>query len=107
MLSGSSWIIMFYVLLICTVIYLVSLFAVISLLRKSYPDYWQRIGSPNLLDPNSITIVFPKIIFGRDVPEDAIIKYRPLLWSLRASLLISTIIFIYLMIMMLLGRMLR
>jgi len=104
MLSVSSWIIMFCVLLICTVIYLASLLVVVSLLKKTYPDYWRRIGSPNLMDPNSITIVFPKIIFGRDVPEDAKTKYRTLLWTLRASLLISTIIVIYLMIMMSLGR---
>jgi len=95
---------MFYALLICTVTYLVSLFIAVALLKKSYPDYWRRIGSPNLFDLNSITIIFPKIIFGRDLPESAVTKYRPQLWALRASLLISTIIFTYLMIMMLLGR---
>lgn len=104
MLSLSVLIIMGWALFISVVIYLGSLFAVVALLKKNYPDYWKRIGSPSLFDPNSIAVVFPKIIFGRDLPADAVTRYRLHFWALRMSLLLSTMIWVYLMITVFLGK---
>ncbi|MGE5624087.1 MAG: hypothetical protein ACM3ZT_00910 [Bacillota bacterium] len=96
MLSG-------WVLLVSCITYLAALFRVVSLLKSNYPDYWGRIGAPSLFDPNSITTVFPKIIFGRDIPDDANSKYRSLLWALRFSLVVGIIVFLFMVVVAALG----
>ena len=104
MSSVNLWVILSWILFICAAIYLASLFTVVALLKRDYSDYWQRIGSPNLFDPNSIAAVFPKIILGRDLPEDAATRHRITFWALRVSIVISVIIFVLLMSMMLQGK---
>lgn len=92
-----------WVLLISVITYLVTLFRVVSVLKKNYPDYWRRIGSQSLFDPNNVTVVFPKIIFGMDLPHDATPKYLPLLWVLRIALVVGLAIFIFMMSIIVLG----
>lgn len=92
-----------WVLLISALIYVAALFHVVALLKKNHPDYWQRIGSPNLFNANNITTVFPKIILGLDIPRDIASEYQGILLALRISLVISLIVFLAMLAIMALG----
>src|SRR5690348_6222762 len=104
MLPKVTVILIGWVLLVSGAMYLGTLFRIVTLLRRNYVEYWKRIGSPSLFDPNSITTIFPKIIFGRDMPEDAVSLYRPLLWAMRVSLVVGTVVFAFAMAIIALGK---
>lgn len=103
MISGTTIMILGWILLVSVLVYVISLFTIVALLKKIYPDYWQRIGSPSLFDPSSVKTVFPKIILGRDLPTEAITRYQLRLWALRASLLIGITVWLCFMAIVILG----
>lgn len=93
-----------WVLLITCATYLLGLSRVVKLLRNNFPEYWQRIGSPKLSDPNNLTTVFPKVILGLDIPKEAALRYRGILLAVRASLIIFLISFVFMVVMAALGK---
>lgn len=86
-----------WTMLIAILVYLVTLVALITGLKNEQVEYWQRISSPRLLDPNGQISVFWKIICGADIPKNVAAKYKLKLKIVRMSLIVGLSIFFILM----------